>query len=126
MRGSNNVGGDGADSRCPPDTRLSVCLCVETSKVDEIYLGHLLSLHFLLCLFPPLQGAPPSLSWTVSFLPLSCVPPSQDWEQELQSDHSPHTQSAQEGHLVLIREGFKNSSSIDKWNRPLIFTPPTH
>ena len=25
-----------------------------------------------------------------------------------------------------VREGFKNSSSIDKWNRPLIFAPPTH
>ena len=25
-----------------------------------------------------------------------------------------------------LREGFKYSSSIDKWNRPLIFTPPTH
>ena len=25
-----------------------------------------------------------------------------------------------------LREGFKNSSSIDKWIRPLIFTPPTH
>ena len=30
------------------------------------------------------------------------------------------------GHVELLREGFKNSSSIDKWNRPLIFTPPTH
>ena len=25
-----------------------------------------------------------------------------------------------------LREGFKNSSSIDKWNRPLNFIPTTH
>ena len=25
-----------------------------------------------------------------------------------------------------VREGLKNSSSTDKWNRPLIFTPPAH
>ena len=28
------------------------------------------------------------------------------------------------GHWV--REGFKNSSSIDKWSNPSSFTPPTH
>ena len=26
----------------------------------------------------------------------------------------------------VLWEGFKNSSSIDKWNNPLGFTPPTH
>ena len=30
------------------------------------------------------------------------------------------------GSALQLREGFKNSSAIDKWNRPLIFTPPTH
>ena len=29
------------------------------------------------------------------------------------------------GHLYL-REGFKNSSSVNFWTGPLIFTPPTH
>ena len=48
---------------------------------------------------------------------------------------SPCTNNIQLGSLAMaatvtrssrLREGFKNSSSIDWWNNPLIFTPPTH
>ena len=36
-------------------------------------------------------------------------------------------QLAESCHVLLdLREGFKDSSSIKKWTRPLIFTPPTH
>ena len=27
---------------------------------------------------------------------------------------------------ILVREGFKNSSSVNYWTGPLVFTSPTH
>ena len=35
-------------------------------------------------------------------------------------------QDARNNTYTCLREGFKNSSSIDKWNNPLSCTPPTH
>ena len=71
-----------------------------------------------------------------------------DWDTVLQSDRAGAADNAEDftrefmsqlmgntganipppaaNNKTPLREGFKNSSSIDEWNRPIIFTPPTH